>query len=155
MTNSIPLASGLGEVMAPGILVAPLVLSPDGQGKFDPGALHGRSQLESQLSFTGQRASVAEGQSHWMVWVAIQLDASNAPVCYHGLSVSELWVDPTRRIGYKSVAAQVNRMAEAMRGDVKVGALTPELRRAVRQHLTTLNPSLWASSSEALKKVLE
>jgi len=155
MTQPVPLTSGLGEVLAPQMMVTALILGPDGQGKFDAGALHGRSELESQLSFVEQRALVADGQPHWMVWVAIQLDVSNLPVRYHGLSVSELWIDPKRRIGYKSVAGQVNRMAEAMRGDVKVSVLTPALRRAVRQYLTTLNQTLWASSSEALKKALE
>ena len=155
MTQPVPLTSGLGEVMAPGILVAALVLSPDGQGKFDPGALHGRSELEGRLQFVGQRAAVSEGQSYWIVWVAIELDASNIPVRYCGLSVSELWVNLTQRIGYKSVAGQVNRMSEAMRGEVHLDLLAPPLRQALRQHLTSLNQAAWTSSSEALKKALE
>ena len=51
MTKAIPLSTGVGEMMAPQTLLTVLILSPLGEIKLDPGALHGRSEIESSLRF--------------------------------------------------------------------------------------------------------
>jgi len=55
MTGPIPLTTGLGEIMAPGTLLTTLVLSPDGKISIEPGALHGRSELESRLQWVREK----------------------------------------------------------------------------------------------------
>ena len=151
----VTLSTGMGEIMAPQTLVTALIIDAAGHGKIDAGALHGRSEVEREVEWVGQRTLVPDAQVCWFVWIAIQLDASNTPVRYTGLSVSEVWVDPTRRLGYKSVAGHVNRMAEAMRGGVNVGALHGEAKRCVKQELVALSRVLWDQSAESLQQVLD
>ena len=154
MTKPVALSSGLGEVMAPQTLVIPLILSPDGQVTIEPGALHGRSEIESSVRMVQQRSDVADGQCYWCAWVAVELDAANQPVRYKGLAVSELWVDPTRRLGYKSLAESVNRIAEAMRGGVNLKTMTGREKAAVKQHMSTLSSGSWERCPQALKDAL-
>ena len=154
MTTPIALSTGLGEVMAPQTLVVPLILSPDGQVTVEPGALHGRSGIESSVRMVQQRSEIADGRCHWCAWVAVELDAASQPVRYKGLAVSELWVDPTRRLGYKSLAESVNRIAEAMRGGVNCNTMTGAEKAAVKQQLSALSPESWERSPQALKDTL-
>ena len=155
MEHPIPLSTKVGEVMAPQRLVAALIVGPDGHVTLDPGALHGRSELEQQIAWVQRRELVGEGQSCWMVWVAIELDAANQPVRYAGVSACELWVNPQTRRGYKSVAEFVNCMSEAMRGGVQVSRLAPQMRAAVTQQLMTIGPEVWERSADSLKRALE
>lgn len=155
MAHPIPLSTGLGEIMAPQTLVTALILTPDGKVKVDPGALHGRSELEGQLTMVPTRERVGEGQSYWIVWVAVELDAANQPVRYKGVSVCELWVNRQARTGYKSLAEHVNRMAEAMRGGVNLGKLSPDARQAAKQQLVSISGELWDRTAEPLKQALE
>ena len=154
MERVIPLSTGIGELMAPQTLVAALILTPDGHAKLDAGALHGRSDLESQLTWVTQRALVAQGQSYWIVWVAIELDAVEKPVRYKGLSACEMVVNPKQQVGYKSLAEHVNRMSEAMRGGINLTKLKSESRALVQQQLIHLSQELWDHSSDLLKKAL-
>ena len=140
--------------MAPQTLVMALVLAPDGTVTIEPGALHGRSTIESALRFVQKREELTDAQTYWFVWVAIELDAANQPVRYKGLAASELWVDPTRRLGYKSVAESVNRMAEAMRGGVNLKRLGLKEHSAVREQLVSLSAEGWTRSSPSLKDAL-
>ena len=155
MTQPVPLSTGLGEVMAPQTLVTVLTISPDGKVAADPGALHGRSELESQVEWVPRRELVGDGQSCWVVWVAVELDAANQPVRYKGVSVCELFVNAQTRRGYKNLAESVNRMAEAMRGGVDVSRLTPQTRASVKQRLVAIGRELWERSPESLRQVLE
>ena len=154
MTQPVPLTTGLGEVMAPQTLVTALIVSPDGSVKLDPGVLHGRSEMESRLEMAPQKSLVGEGQSIWVVWVAIELDQANAPLRYKGMAVSELWVNLQQRLGYKSMAEQVNRMSEAMRGGVNVARLTPQNRTAVKQKLLSVGAEVWERSAGEIKDAL-
>ncbi len=151
----IPLSTKLGEVMAPQTLVTVLLLRPDGRVTVEPGALHGRSELESQLTMVPKREEVGGGQPHWFVWVAVELDAANQPVRYKGLSVGEWFVNPDKRLGYKSLAEQVNRMGEAMRGGVNLAKLPPQHRPLVKQQLAAISSELWERATDAVKQSLE
>lgn len=148
----VPLSTALGELMAPQTLVTALVVSPDGTVALDPGALHGRSQLEAQVEFVKQPALLADGKTHWIAWVAIELDAANQPVRYKGLAVSELLINPDTRRGYKSVAGSTNRMSEAIRGGVNLATLKPELLPGVKRQLLSINLRLWEEAPESLKQ---
>ncbi len=153
--RAIPLSTKLGELMAPGTLVTALIVSPDETVKLDPGALHGRSELESQLELVQQKAEVGPGQSCWIVWLSIELDSASHPIRYKGISVCEVFVNVEKRVGYKSLAEHVNRMGEAMRGGVNLGRLTPEMRQLIRQQLVSINRQWWDQSPDALKRAVE
>ncbi len=154
MTRTIPLSTAVGEVMAPQTLVTALVIGPDGSVRVDAGALHGRSEVEGQLTWVPQRAQLDGGQPCWVVWVAVELDQANAPVRYQGLSVSEWVVNLQKRIGYKSLADQVNRLSEAMRGGVNVSRLSPDARGAVKGQLASMAPEAWERSPASLREAL-
>ncbi len=154
MTKSVPLSSGLGEVVAPQTLMMPLVITPEGTISVEPGALHGRSELEGTLRFVQKREEITEAQRYWIIWVAVELDAANQPVRYKGVAVSELWVDPSKQLGYKSVAESVNRMAEAMRGGVNFKTITSAEKTVIKQQLISLSSETWERSSQPVKDAL-
>ncbi len=155
MDRHVALSSGFGEVMAPHTLVTALVVSPDGFVKLDPGALHSRSEVESALEFVKQRELVRNGAIWWVVWVAVELDASNRPLRYHGVSVSEMVIDAPASRGYKSLAEHVNRMSEAMRGGITLGTLKPEFRPSVKEQLFAVGGPLWEASSSQFTQVFD
>ena len=152
--KTVALSTGLGEVMAPQTLVTVLVLSPDGTITIEPGALHGRSAIESSLRLVQKPDQVPDATVWWMVWVAVELDAANTPVRYKGVAVSELWVDPSRQVGCKVLAESVNRMAEAMRGGVNLKTLDAKSRALLQQQLASLSPEAWERSAPSLKEAL-
>ena len=47
--TTVPLTTGLGEIIAPRTLLTVLLLTPEGTISVEPGALHGRSELETRL----------------------------------------------------------------------------------------------------------
>ena len=155
MGQEIPLSKGVGEIMAPQTLVTALLIAPDGSIRLDVGALHGRSQVEGQVTMVSRQELVGESQPVLVVWVALELDGANQPVRYKGLSVCQILVNPKQQLGYKSLSEHVNRMGEAIRGDINIARLGPEQRRAVKQQLVALDASLWSASDEVLKSALD
>ena len=154
-TTPVTLSTGLGEIMAPQTLMTPLLMTPEGQITVEPGALHGRSEMESGLRFVKRREELVEGaQRHWLVWVAIELDAATQPVRYKGIAVSELWVDRANQVGYKNLAASVNRISEAIRGGVNLKAMTSTEKAAIKQQLLLLSSASWEQSAPSLKDAL-
>jgi hypothetical protein len=136
----------LGEVMAPGLLVTSLVVAPGGAASLDPGALHGKSQLERTYQPVRKREELVNPLCYRMVWVAVALDQINRPVRYHGVCASALWVDLAQQRYFRSSAESVNRMSQAMRGGVHVSELPVEEREAVGELLARLDPVLWNRS---------
>lgn len=154
MTRPMALSHRVGEVMAPGTLVTALLMSPSGEVKLDPGVLHGRSELEESLTMMAKRDLVGDGQTWQVVWVAIELDQAGTPVRYKGLSVAEILVNASKRVGYKSLAEHVNRMSEAMRGGVNVAKLTVQVRPIVARQLMSIGAEWWDHATDALKQAL-
>lgn len=154
MSRAIPLSTALGEVMMPGTLITAFILAPDGTVRLDPGVLHGRSAIESAVRFVASRDQVADAQRYWVVWVAVELDGTDRPVRYRGLSVSELWIDPRHGTGYKVLAESVNRMTEAMGGGLNVRVLSGVEKTLVAAQLASLSPEVWERSPQGLKDAL-
>ena len=150
-----PLHAGLGEVMAPQTLVTALTVDLQGRVRPDPGALHGRSELERELTWLKARDAVGPSESCWIVWTALELDASQQPIRYKGLTVCELLVNPVSRMAYKSLAEHINRMSEAMRGGVDASKLPAPIRAAIREQLAALVAGAWDRSSTELKAALD
>jgi len=154
MEKPILLSSSAGEIVAPQTMATALIVGPDGSVTLDAGILHGRSALEAGLRMAAKRDELKEAQTYRIVWIAVELDAANQPRHFKGLSVADILVDPVQKIGFKSVAQQVNRMSEAIRGDVKVDALAPPVRQLVKQQLVAMGQGLWDRSPDALKQAL-
>ena len=154
MTGPISLSNNIGEVMAPGTMVTALTASSATDARLDPGALHGRSELEHRFAF-GPKQAVGEASSCWIVWIAIELDAANRPVRYKGASLCELLVNSQTKAAYKSMAEHVNRMSEAMRGEVRVERLPADIRRAVKEQLMTSGPELWQRAPDAFRAAMD
>ncbi len=152
--KTVPLTTGLGEVMEPGTLVTALILSPDGRMSVEPGALHGRSEIESSLQFAQKREQLADAAIFWFVWVAVELDGTNHPIRYKGIAVSELIVDQAAQTGYRSVTENVNRMSEAMRGGINLKTLDVRAKSLIREQLVTLGADVWDRSTPTLKEAL-
>ena len=154
MGRPVPLSTKLGELMGPQTFVTAVVIGPDGTAQLDPGALHGRSELESRYQFVQKRELVEDARSCWIVWVALEMEAANQPRAYKGLSVSGFVIDLKRRVAYKSLSQHVNQMSNAMQGSVAVDQLTPHTRQLVKDQLLAISPQLWERSPEALKQAL-
>ena len=154
MTGPIPLTTGLGEIMAPRTLLTALLLTPDGTISVEPGALHGRSELESRLQWVREKEQLTDPRLVWLVWVAVELDASNVPVRYKGVASSELWVDREQRVGYKVLAEHVNRMAEALRGGINLKTLGAKEKALIAQQLRSVGSDVWERSADNLKDAL-
>ena len=150
----ISLSTGLGEVMASQTLVLPLVITSDGAITIQPGALHGRSEAEQGIQFVKQREELGTVTPHRFVWVAVELDAAEKPVRYKGISVSEVWIDRQKGIGYKPLAEAVNRISEAIRGGVNLKVLGAAERELVAKQLQALEGCVWESSEAALREAL-
>ena len=143
---AVPLNNGIGELMAPQTLVTCIMASPDGAISIEPGALHGRSAVESSVRMAASKDQVPQPQLFWCVWTAIELDAAHAPLRYRGLAASELWIDSSAKLGFKVLAEQVNRISEAIRGGVNLKSIGPQVRAAIAQELETLAPEAWKRS---------
>ena len=154
MTKAIPLSTSLGEVLAPQILMTVLILSPDGTIKVDPGAIHGRSEIEQSVRFVQKRDQVPSAQCYWLAWVAVELDPSQRPLRYKGIAVSELWIDSSAGLGYKSLAEAVNRMDEAMRGGINLKTLGAQHKALIAQQLASIGSDVWERTAATLKEAL-
>ncbi|MBI3321753.1 MAG: YwhD family protein [Candidatus Omnitrophica bacterium] len=155
MTTAISLSTGMGEIMAPQTLLTALILAPDGAVRIEPGALHGRSSIEASVRFVQSRDQLQDPQLYWVVWVAIELEAStNRPVRYTGLAAAELWVDSAKQACCKVLAEHVNRMAEALRGGISLKSISGHGKALIAQQLIALGAEVWDHSSQTLKEAL-
>lgn len=149
----IALSSGLGEVIAPGVLIMPVLISPDGTIQPDPGFLHGRSQIEKSVTMVDSVERLENPQLFWIAWVAVEINDANLPVRFLGTSVSELFIDSSNKLGYKNLADQVNRMSEAMSGQIKLASLS--LQGQLSEWLQKSTPELWQKSSATFQSAFK
>jgi len=155
MSSTIPLSIGGGEILAPQTLVTTLILSHDGTIQLDAGALHGRSLVESRCHFVRRSEELTGSPAQcWFVWVAVELDDQQRPFRYKGIAASEWWVEPATGRAYKSVAENVNRIDETLRGGINLKALNANARALIVQQLAALDPGAWARTGTALKEAL-
>ena len=151
--TTVPLRSGLGEMMGPNTCMTALLVSPDGGASLEPGALHGRSRVESGIRFVPQRDELGEhAELHWLIWLAIEMDGQQ-PVRYVGASASEMWIDAERKVGWKVLAAQVNGMSSALRGEVNLKGVGARERAIAGRQLIALSGDAWDASPK-LKEAL-
>lgn len=153
MSSTVDLSAGFGEVLAPQTLVGAFLVDPRGRVSLEPGLLHGRSTLEQQLSLVKDKP--ASAAIYAIVWVAVELDGAGLPVRFKGAAVSEVLVDEERKTGFKSLAEQVNRMADAMTGRTKLDRVGAKARARIKEQLLSFGEPVWDRSPDAFKRALD
>ncbi len=138
--------AGFGDVVLGAVVI-------DGSDTyFDDGALHGRSRVESDVRFVGDRNQLGDGARRvLLVWVAVKPQAGGQHG-YIGLADSELWVDRDQGLGYKPLTDHANRMGDAVGGRVRLDRLSAvehqRLHRCLQEQL-----ELWQHASPTVRAV--
>ncbi|MHB1506195.1 MAG: YwhD family protein [Sulfobacillus sp.] len=116
----------------------------------DEGLLHGRSDIEKGIRWKAQsRAEIPNAHHYRVAWIAVRGGGTDA--AYHGVTISEFFIDRPQRLGAKDLPAQVNAMSRALAGQVEVTALPDPLRRALGALLQERGAHSWANSSAELR----
>jgi len=134
-----------------GALLNAVVIDGD-LAEFDPGALHGRSRIETGIAFLDHPLGVQKGRKIPLVWVAMH---PGPPPRYTGMTVSHLLINPEAGVGFKDLPSQSTQMIRAMRGKVDVALLREEEKRALRQALIGYSRELWDRAAPEFRQALE
>lgn len=134
-----------------GALLNAVVIDGD-LAEFDPGALHGRSRIETGIVFFNDPRGVQNGRKIPIVWVAMH---PGPPPRYSGVTVSHLLVNPEAGVGFKDLPSQSTQMIRAMRGKVDVVLLREEERRVLKQALIGYSRELWDQATPEFRQALE
>lgn len=126
----------------------------DDRAEIDEGLLHGRSDVEKGIRWkaTGPE-EIPDAQHYRVAWIAVK--GSGASATYHGVTVSEFFVDRPRRLGAKDLPAQVNAMSRALAGRVEVSELPDGVRWSLAQLLEERGARTWANSAQELRAAFE
>ena len=104
----------------------------------DNGSLHGRSAVEAGVEFVAERETLENPRRVPLVWLAREGHPQELKG-YLGLVAVEMVIDHEAGRGWKNLAEHANRMTDAVRGEVDVGALTAVERAQVRSLLETVD----------------
>ena len=104
----------------------------------DNGSLHGRSAVEAGVEFVAERETLENPRRVPLVWLAREGHPQELKG-YLGLVAVEMVIDHEAGRGWKNLAEHANRMTDAVRGEVDVGALTAVERAQVRSLLEELD----------------
>ncbi|MEZ0229947.1 MAG: YwhD family protein [Planctomycetota bacterium] len=108
----------------------------------DNGALHARSHLEAGIRFSEDPAAQGKGERVRNVWVA------HAAGKLVGACSVELWIDRAAGTGWKRPIDHVNRMSNAVRGNIDVADLSLAQRTSLAELLAKAEPIAWEKSTE-------
>ncbi len=126
----------------------------DDRADIDEGLLHGRSDVEKGIRWKASGpAEIPEATHYRVAWIALK--GAGADALYHGVTISEFFVDRPKRLGAKDLPAQVNAMSRALAGKVEVDALPDALRQALGSLLRERGPLTWANSRPELRAAFE
>lgn len=150
--DGLPIVSADNEYGGRGPTLTAVVID-DEKAWFDEAALHGRTAVEQQVTtWSRNRDEVPEGRTLYPVWVYIR-PASRGQFQYYGLVANEMVIDEERRIGYKNLADQVNRLEKAMKGHVDLSLLDEGARQRLLAALQQY-PEVLANSRDEVKQAL-
>ncbi|GMA49440.1 hypothetical protein GCM10025857_07970 [Alicyclobacillus contaminans] len=114
----------------------------DGDKVFvDNGAIHAKSQLERSLTFVKSADELTDPRTVYVFWITLK--RRDGQMGFHGAMPFVLLVDETNRLGYKSLAEQVNKMDKAVKGQVDVTGVPEAVVAAARDYLVRVRPDLW------------
>ncbi len=118
----------------------------------DNGAVHGKSQLERSLQFVKNQGELKQPRRVWVVWVTIKRFAQTGQG-FHGAMPFSLWIDESGKMGYKSLAEQVNQMDRAIQGRVNLEGMSPEERNELKEYLKSdNNKHLWENATREFRE---
>lgn len=135
-----------------GGLAAILVDGED--ARVSPGALHGKSPVETGVRWVQNREEVPNARCYWVVWVA-QGQGPDGRRGIRGAVASPMWIDREAMVGYKHLAGHVNDMSRALKGVVDLRELTPAQRRAVREAIIERAPRIWEGTAPEIRACFE
>ncbi len=128
------------------------ILVKDGQAKVDDAVLHGRSDVERGIRFSGSPEGLAPEERWSVVFVAMKKGPEG--LLYHGASWAPLWIDRPGRRGYRDIARSVNCMSDAIAGLVELGELDAADRRAVAEVLRERGRDVWSRTPDGTRRLL-
>ncbi|MCL6446507.1 MAG: YwhD family protein [Alicyclobacillus sp.] len=122
----------------------------DGSNVFvDNGAIHGKSCVERDIRFVKTVDEVPNPRTIWAFWIT--LHRFEAGQGYYGAMPFRLLVDSDAKLGYKSLAEEVNGMEKAVKGQVETTGVPSAVVAQVGQFLRTIRPELWTNAAEAFR----
>lgn len=141
LKTTLPLAFARPEDPLLGATLLGIVVR-DGEAKVDDAVLHGRSDVERGIRFTAQRPEEVTPTERWGV-VFVAMKSSPAGLYYQGATAVELLIDRPGRRGFRDIVRSVNRMSDAVSGEVALDALSAEDRHAVVHLLEERGRDVW------------
>ena len=108
----------------------------------DNGAIHGKSNLERGIQFVKTLEEVPAPREIWVFWVTLKRNPEKDQG-YHGVMPFRMWIDQDAKVGYKSLAEQVNKMDKAVKGQIDVAAVPPEVVEKLKGFLRGVRTDLW------------
>lgn len=126
------------------------VIVRDGVAKVDDAILHGRSDIERGIRFSADRASVDPKESYHVVFVAMR--GGKGGLYYQGACAVELLIDRPNRRGYRDIAGSVNRISDAVDGEVDLGDMSAADRAAFRTLLEERGRDVWERTPEDVRR---
>lgn len=108
----------------------------------DNGAIHAKSNLERGIQFVKTKEEVPNPRTVWVFWVTLKRNAEKDQG-YHGVMPFQMFINQEAKVGYKSLAEQVNKMDKAIKGHVDVQDVPPEVLTKLKGFLQGVRTDLW------------
>ncbi|KPV45149.1 YwhD family protein [Alicyclobacillus ferrooxydans] len=118
----------------------------------DNGAIHGKSHLEQGMQWVKTKEEVPTPREIWVVWVTLKRN-SDMKQGYHGVMPFQLWIDQQAKVGYKSLADQVNKMDKAVKGQIDVTNVPGEVLEKLTRFLKGVRDDLWEQAWPTFKDI--
>jgi len=127
----------------------------DGERIFiDNGAIHGKSSVEQGIQFVKSKDEVPNPRLVWVLWITLKRNAEKQQG-YHGAMPFCIWIDDKAKLGYKSLAEQVNKMDKVVKGTIDISALPADIRERLTAFLKSVRGDFWAHASTEFVEAFE
>lgn len=115
----------------------------DGERIFiDNGAIHAKSSVEQGIQFVKSKEEVPNPRQVWVLWITLKRDAEKQQG-YHGAMPFSIWIDDNAKVGYKSLAEQVNKMDKVVKGKIDIEGLPEDVRERLATFLKSVPGGFW------------
>jgi len=152
VTTTLPLAFRRPEDATLGATMYAALIE-NGEARIDEGLLHGRSDVEKGIKWRVKPEEIPDARHYFIAWIAVK--GSGPGARYHGLTVSDFYVDRPQRLGSKDLASQVNAMSRALQGKVEISELAPSDRAALGALLREHGEISWANAAGEFRQAFE
>ncbi len=128
------------------------ILIKDGEVRVDDAVLHGRSDVERGIRFSGTSDGLTPDERWTVVFVAMKKGPEG--LAYQGASCAPLWIDREHRRGYRDIPRSVNAMSDAIAGLVDVAELSDQDRKALAEVLRERGRDVWLCTADNRRRLL-